>query len=569
MAIVNSELGSARKSIGNVTYYRVNGKTISRRKVGEVKNPKTAKQMAQRMIFTTAVRSRDALKSIVDHSFENKAYGTASLSYFMKKALQTLRVRAAENQGAFNTQDVLSMQPNPLIISQGSLRSLNNESDGANITIPVGPTTSENNYITIGDFLSAHPEIKKGDQITFLSLIANVNVEEGRTITGEVYNPMYLIKARLIIPADIADDEVFYDKTNSEFGNLLNKEGFDNFILNHTEDGILVIADGAPQACAVIVSRPQGDKWLRSTEYLIVNENFDADMYNFTDVLNTWMSGTTPIEGLGDDEYLNQGQESAISTSYSLGSATIALTNSATAVRQNVDAAALKSVDSNGVQSMKVIVSGVTGSTLQVYTVNSAGKLVPSTATYQVPSRTTSLISLADARKISGLALELANTWRAVTNIAAKEIPWTDVDALEDWANEILRRETENPNDSVYTAGQSLSIDAISIAIDNDNNKSLGIVQDANGNAISIADEEGMPIKGVEQIYLDAWKEGDETSIMAISCSLTAADILRLWQISGIEIVIDEDEPCDVVGTVNHSEITNLEWSGDIYEWTT
>lgn len=410
MAIVNSELGSARKSIGNVTYYRVNGKTISRRKVGEVKNPKTAKQMAQRMIFTTAVRSRDALKSIVDHSFENKAYGTASLSYFMKKALQTLRVRAAENQGAFNTQDVLSMQPNPLIISQGSLRSLNNESDGANITIPVGPTTSENNYITIGDFLSAHPEIKKGDQITFLSLIANVNVEEGRTITGEVYNPMYLIKARLIIPADIADDEVFYDKTNSEFGNLLNKEGFDNFILNHTEDGILVIADGAPQACAVIVSRPQGDKWLRSTEYLIVNENFDADMYNFTDVLNTWMSGTTPIEGLGDDEYLNQGQESAISTSYSLGSATIALTNSATAVRQNVDAAALKSVDSNGVQSMKVIVSGVTGSTLQVYTVNSAGKLVPSTATYQVPSRTTSLISLADARKISGLALELANT---------------------------------------------------------------------------------------------------------------------------------------------------------------
>ena len=59
---------------------------------------------------------------------------------------------------------------------------------------------------------------------------------------------------------------------------------------------------------------------------------------------------------------------------------------------------------------MKVIVSGVSGSTLQVYTVNSAGKLVPSTATYQVPSRTTSLISLADARKISGLALELANT---------------------------------------------------------------------------------------------------------------------------------------------------------------
>ena len=415
MAIVNSELGSARKSIGNVTYYRVNGKTISRRKVSEVKNPKTAKQMAQRMIFTTAVRSRDALKSIVDHSFENKAYGTASLSYFMKKALQTLRVRAAGNQGAFNTQDVLSMQPNPLLISQGSLRSLTISSGGADISIPVGSIAPDNDYITIGKFLSAHPEIKKGDQLTFLSLVANVNVEEGRTITGEVYNPMYLLKARLIIPADIADDEVFFDIENVEFGGLLNMEGLENFDVNGgyvgqtTDYNISVSADDA-QACAVIVSRPQGDKWLRSTEYLLVNENFDADMYNFTDVLNTWMSGTTPIEGLGDDEYLNQGQESAISTSYSLGSATIALTNSATAIRENVDAAALKSVDFNGVQSMKVIVSGVSGSTLQVYTANSAGKLVPSTDTYEVPSRTTSLISLADARKISGLALELANT---------------------------------------------------------------------------------------------------------------------------------------------------------------
>lgn len=412
MAIVNSELGSARKSIGNVTFYRLNGKTISRRKASEVKNPRTAKQMAQRVIFATAVRSRDALKSIVDHSFENKAYGTASLSYFMKKALQTLRVRAAENAGAFNTQDVLSMQPNPLLISQGSLRSLSVTNRGDRVEIPITLSNYEVPKLTytVGEFLSAHPEIKKGDQITFLFLYADVYKEEGRTITGEVYNPMYIVKARLVIPADIADDEIFYKSTRGKIGSLLIQEGFENIKMDirGNNDTLFLSVEDA-MACAVIVSRPQGDKWLRSTEYLLVSENFDADMYNFTDVLNTWMSGATPIESLTDDEYLNQGQQSAISTYYSLGSATIPLTNSKTAVRQDVEAAALKSVDINGVQSMKVIVSGVSDSTLQVYTANSAGRLKPSTDTYQVPSRTTSLISLAEARKISGLPLELEN----------------------------------------------------------------------------------------------------------------------------------------------------------------
>ena len=95
MARINSvSVGRAAKKLGNMVYYTMNGKTYARARVEQVKNPKTAKQMAQRLIFTTAVRSRDALKTIVDHSFENKKYGSESLNYFMKRNLEILRARA-------------------------------------------------------------------------------------------------------------------------------------------------------------------------------------------------------------------------------------------------------------------------------------------------------------------------------------------------------------------------------------------------------------------------------------------------------------------------------------------
>ena len=45
-----------RKSVGNVTYYIMHGKTFARAKVAHVKNAKTPKQLRHRATFTMLVQ---------------------------------------------------------------------------------------------------------------------------------------------------------------------------------------------------------------------------------------------------------------------------------------------------------------------------------------------------------------------------------------------------------------------------------------------------------------------------------------------------------------------------------
>lgn len=411
MARINSvSVGRAAKKLGNMVYYTMNGKTYARARVEQVKNPKTAKQMAQRAIFTTAVRSRDALKSIVDHSFENKKYGSESLNYFMKRNLEILRARAAADNGltgSFNVPYGITMQANPLLVSQGSIPSLDyvfSEDSGLHFAIVNSDIT------TIGQFLSLHSMIRKGDQITILILVPSSNVE-ATTAAGEAVNATYLLKMRITIPANIADDEVFFDKLNNSFGSLLIVEGVDNFTLsgangvlrfmeaNNDQDGIC--------GC-IIVSRPDGNKWLRSTEYMKMNPNYDDGLYNFNDVLNTWMQGTTEITGLEDNEYLNQGEQAAIANSYSLQTRNFNMTIAATGVVTNVNLAALDTITSKGSRITQIIYTQSSAQAaagkITCYQVSSEtpNQLVPYGGELNKPANAAALISFDDANELLG-----------------------------------------------------------------------------------------------------------------------------------------------------------------------
>ena len=233
MARINSvSVGRAAKKLGNMVYYTMNGKTYARARVTQVKNPKTAKQMAQRLIFTTAVRSRDALKSIVAHSFQSKKYGSESLNYFMKRNLEILRARAAADNcltGSFNVPYGITMQANPLLVSQGTIPSINYSYSQNGINIHLGAV---DDISTIADFLRQNPMIRRGDQITIMLLIPDAKVEEAVTAGGEVVNPTHLIKMRITIPADIADDAVFFDAKNKTLGSLLIVEGISDFVFS-------------------------------------------------------------------------------------------------------------------------------------------------------------------------------------------------------------------------------------------------------------------------------------------------------------------------------------------------
>ena len=416
MAIINSvSVGRAAKKLGNMVYYTMNGKTYARARVEQVKNPKTTKQMAQRLIFTTAVRSRDALKSIVDHSFENKKYGSESLNYFMKRNLEILRARAASDNGltgSFNVPYGITMQANPLLVSQGTIPSIvygygNSGSLQFNVAGGDAPVK------TIANLLEANPTLRKGDQITVLLLVPTSNIE-ATTASGEDVNATRLIKMRITIPANIADDAVFFDNTESSFGSLLITEGVNDFSLEGNVGSISIIDavndDNGLCGC-IIVSRPEGNKWLRSTEYMKMNPNLDDGLYNFNDVLNTWMQGTTEIVGLEDNEYLNQGQEAAIANSYSLQTRDFNMTTASTGVVSVISLAALDTNTSNGSRITQIIYTQTSAQAaagkITCYKIQSGNKLVADADEYNKPSNAAALITFDDANKLLGGVLTI------------------------------------------------------------------------------------------------------------------------------------------------------------------
>lgn len=413
MARINSvSVGRAAKKLGNMVYYTMNGKTYARTRVEQVKNPKTAKQMAQRLIFTTAVRSRDALKSIVDHSFENKKYGSESLNYFMKRNLEILRSRAAADNGltgSFNVPYGITMQANPLLVSQGSIPSMAYgyyETYGLQFFIGAG------NTITVGSFLNSNLTIRKGDQITVLLLVPTSNYE-ATTASGEGVNATHLIKMRITIPANIADDAIFFDNSTNSFGPLMIIEGEKNFNFEHQTTRLYfseaVTNENGLCGC-IIISRPDGNKWLRSTEYMKINPNYDDGLYNFNDVLNTWMQGTTEIEGLEDNEYLNQGEEAAIANSYKLQTRQFNMTVAATGETSLVSLAALDTFTSNGSRITQIIYT-------QTAEQAAAGKITCYTAQGNVltayaselnkPSNAAALVTFDDANHLLGGVLTI------------------------------------------------------------------------------------------------------------------------------------------------------------------
>ena len=415
MARINSvSVGRAAKKLGNMVYYTMNGKTYARARVEQVKNPKTAKQMAQRLIFTTAVRSRDALKSIVDHSFENKKYGAESLNYFMKRNLEILRARAASDNGltgSFNVPYGITMQANPLLISQGSIPSLDYVFEEKGLTMVVGNLPN----VSIGAFLSANPLVRKGDQITVILLVPGANYE-ATTASGEGVNTTHLIKMRITIPANIADDEVFLRVTDKvTLGSLLITEGVDKFTLTANDNTKLSFKEKGSNEFGVcgciIVSRPDGNKWLRSTEYMKMNPNYDNSLYNFNDVLNTWMQGTTEIEGLEDNEYLNQGQQAEIANSYSLKGREFNMTVAETGEVVPVSLAALDTTTSNGSRITQIIYTQTSAQVAEgkitCFKTPEGNVLVPAPNEYNKPSNAAALISFDEANKLLGGVLSI------------------------------------------------------------------------------------------------------------------------------------------------------------------
>lgn len=132
MAKGNLFLGMAHGSIGDTTFYRLNGQQVSRVRNRVVANPQTEAQQLQRAIASTVGQAYKAGKAIFDHSFEGKRVPSGSANEFRSVNMRQLREDYKQdliNGGATGALDVAcfsapkSNRPVPytFTVSRGSL----------------------------------------------------------------------------------------------------------------------------------------------------------------------------------------------------------------------------------------------------------------------------------------------------------------------------------------------------------------------------------------------------------------------------------------------------------------
>lgn len=308
----NMLLGQARGSVGDLTFFRRNGEQITRAKVTQVANPRTAAQLIQRMIFATAAVAYSRLKSICDHSFEGVQYGTKSQARFMSLNLDRLRA----NYVTSSDQEVLANQPliesiayaargdaaysgQGLIISRGSLpevavqtQALSQLFDGFGIGT-LSPTS------TIAQVLAALNAVP-GDQIT---IVAMDDVGEGDNFSPVIKKSRYVVDVnatteQLAAAWDPTGAAAAFDQVKTKVGTAVLE------IPNGATHLMPAVADNTPVAAAVIISRQEtGGKWLRSNAVL-VNTTDEGAWWPAYRALPTWENAGTAID-TENERYLN------------------------------------------------------------------------------------------------------------------------------------------------------------------------------------------------------------------------------------------------------------------------
>lgn len=179
-------LGMARKSVGDLVFYRADGQQRARARNRNPKNPKSPAQCVQRMVLATASKIAQAYRPIIDHSFEGVAVGPASERLFQKKTMNALR-NAAVWVGDESSENPpyasFDLKGSPtvgfvegLVVSTGSLsmrqytvdsNEVSIDTDGALVNEPFSTQEAYENELAK---LGLHP----GDQLSIVAHLANM-----------------------------------------------------------------------------------------------------------------------------------------------------------------------------------------------------------------------------------------------------------------------------------------------------------------------------------------------------------------------------------------------------------
>lgn len=290
----NIILGDSAGKLGDIVLYRAAGSQIARLRVRHPRNPRSNRQMVQRVFQATCVRAYSWLKDLCDHSFEGLQGKRQNFGEFVKlnrASMQKLLNDFAngwENLGGYNLKGQLDMLYFPYIIANGTLPFMEVYGERGLILLRAYRGSDYNfSYQTLVDALDA----KKGDQLTILQCAYN-------TTTGVISK---ISKIRIILePSNGNMDEMFADGS-THLVNLPNEKNEGTPIVMPSRSG-LGFDFGISSACgAAILSRFDNGVWKRSFATLYIRNGI-SNPTTLGQAVRSWWQ--TPDKG----QYLNKAE---------------------------------------------------------------------------------------------------------------------------------------------------------------------------------------------------------------------------------------------------------------------
>lgn len=271
MAIGNLFLGTARKTIGDIVMYRRNGEQLSRVRVRKIANPKTEAQALQRNYMAPVTKFYAPLADILERSWEGLDR-QKSLGAFLKT-----NAGLARSSGWYVVKGA-GFTPLPYKVSNGTLPPLTYSDSELSLG---GQSIADIKVSTISAAL-VNMGYQLGDQLTTIICLENAE--------GDV-RPVW---SRVLLSSSDESD-IFSDIA----GAVLFEQG--NNALAYS--GVLESVIGA----VFIVSRWNGSKWLRSSQYVQVSSTY-LEQYTSIEAraaaIASYQSGDSVVSS---DIYLNGG----------------------------------------------------------------------------------------------------------------------------------------------------------------------------------------------------------------------------------------------------------------------
>lgn len=298
-------LGQVRGSVGDVTFWVGRGQQMSRVRRRQISNPRSTGQQIQRMIFASVSWSYQLLKPIADHSFEGVTYGGPSQNKFFSLNLKQLRAYYPKDQKTDNRP--IDTKAFILPSREGAI--------GCGLQIAAGtlPEVMPRVVAEDGQLAGFGRGIKlaEGAQMTFANMLKCLGAVAGDQITlvavdgnNKLHLSRYVINAdatagQLAQPWDSSGANAAFDATKTSVDELLQ--------LTSIRLADVTVADIGRRlefaSCSIILSRKEGDKWLRSNAWLW-NTSDEAAQYSAAYALPYWEMSGTDIETL-NKRYLN------------------------------------------------------------------------------------------------------------------------------------------------------------------------------------------------------------------------------------------------------------------------